>query len=387
LLFAAVSAAGYSLDTAGPDSEHYWVFKTSKDHAYVHMSTIEPLPDGRLAVAFQSAQREGNDEQAIFFKRSSDGGKTWEAHRVAVKDGFSQAVWGPALVYNPHALEGRLYMFFSASVPANRRGEGRSYPGGDVYLTRSDDMGDTWGTPQKLLGYFSTTRGNVSKVTANKPAISSDGSTWVLPYWQEKHVATATGPACAGVLVSRDYGQTFKTTSTFLSNDTAGWLIENTIAAAANGSLVQLFRTKAGRVWESVSNDWGQTWSAPYPTSLLNPNSKLYVSTLPTPGRELLVTYNPSSKKRTPLQLSTSNDSSHTWAAYATIDTGSSVAYPTTAYYQGSADSGWKAVTTYSASTLCEDQSGRGRLGGYRGEALSISHRGCIVNARYQIRR
>ena len=256
-----------------PVSEHYWVFQTSEDHKYVHMSTVEPLPDGRIAVAFQTGPAEGDDGQSIFFKRSSDGGKTWEPHKVAVKKGFPQAVWGPVLVYNSHAgaskyaaksptlaesEEGQLFLFFSASVPANVRGPGRSYPGGDIYLQRSSDFGDTWSTPIRLLEYFSPTRGNVSKVTANKPAVSDDGRVWVLPYWQEKHITNATGPSCAGVLVSSDYGQTFNTTSACLADDAAGWLIENTIAPAKNGTLVQLFRTTEGHIWQSTSSDWGQ---------------------------------------------------------------------------------------------------------------------------------
>eukprot|EP00750_Incisomonas_marina_P028614 INCI6789.1.p1 GENE.INCI6789.1~~INCI6789.1.p1 ORF type:complete len:314 (-),score=40.96 INCI6789.1:491-1375(-) len=264
-VFASVFAFAFVAFAAGlaaqpePPSSHHWVFQTSEQHKYVHMSTVEALPDGRIAVAFQSAQGEGNDEQAIFYKLSSDGGVTWEPHKVAVKSGFSQAVWGPALVYNHHAPDGaHLMLFFSASVPQNVRAQGRSWPGGDIYVQRSTDMGDTWGAPVRLLGYVSATRGNISKVTANKPVVSSDGKTWVLPFWQEQHVASDTGPSCAGVLVSGDFGATFQETKAFLHSDTAGWLIENTIAEAVNGSLVQLFRTENGYIWQSLS---GGCWA------------------------------------------------------------------------------------------------------------------------------
>lgn len=83
LAFAYAAAARATLQPE-PQSSHHWVFQTSEQHKYVHMSTVEALPDGRIAVAFQSAQGEGNDEQAIFFKRSSDGGVTWEPHKVNV---------------------------------------------------------------------------------------------------------------------------------------------------------------------------------------------------------------------------------------------------------------------------------------------------------------
>ena len=60
------------------------------------------------------------------------------------------------------------------------------------------------------------------------------------------------------------------------------------------------------------------SWEAPFATPLLNPNSKVFVSALPTSG-DLVVTFNPSTTSRTPLQLSISEDSSATWNKFVVV--------------------------------------------------------------------
>ena len=153
----ALSCIALALCLAGAAADaynvsHQWVFKTSKSTGYVHMATLEKVPtsDGPLAVAFQATRdaTEGDDSQSIYLKLSQDGGATWDAHTVLVKPGFKQAVWGPVLQWD--SAHGRMLCFFSASVPGNARGEGRSYPGGDIYVVRSSgaDLLANWTAPQ-----------------------------------------------------------------------------------------------------------------------------------------------------------------------------------------------------------------------------------------------
>ena len=157
--------------------QHSWVFETSKEWGYVHMSSLEQVPNGPLVAAWQASRRgEGDDDQAILIKTSNDGGDSWAVHRVAIKHGFAQAVWGPALQWDH--IRHEMVLFFSASVPQNRRSAQRSYPGGDIFLTRSKDL-ISWSAPQLLLPYsYPQGSGNVSKVTANKVRLPQ--STWLI---------------------------------------------------------------------------------------------------------------------------------------------------------------------------------------------------------------
>ena len=91
-----------------------------------------------------------------------------------------------------------------------------------------------------ILGFHDKVRGNISKVTANKPIVNFRGD-WLLPFWQEAHTVNDTGPACSGVLVSTDRGASWMPHGFIASNDT--WLIENTLAQTERG-VIQLFRTQ-----------------------------------------------------------------------------------------------------------------------------------------------
>ena len=338
-----------SFSTATVEVEHQWVFKTSKDVGYVHMSTIEQAGHGGpLAVAFQAtpgSKTEGSDTQSIYLKLSKDNGITWAPHTVLIKPGFTQAVWGPALSWDKANEE--MVLFFSASVPENERGNGRSYPGGNIYITRSNgaDLLKNWSTPELLLGFRDKQHDDgkpVSKVTANKPAV--DGLNWLLPFWSEAHTKGETGSSCAGVLLSSDGGKSFTRSKDCLESKEAGWLIENTISFTGNGTALQFFRTKAGHIWQSFSTDNGASWSMPNATDRLNPNSKTFLCH-GNVSNQLLLSYNPSSKKRDPLALAMSMDNGLTWKDYAILDQGGvqNFAYPTTTIANNT------AFTVYSA--------------------------------------
>lgn len=56
-------------------------------------------------------------------------------------------------------------------------------PGGDIKAMHYDLATHRWSEPKLLLSQDAD--GGIPKVTANKPAVLSDGS-WVLPYWRER---------------------------------------------------------------------------------------------------------------------------------------------------------------------------------------------------------
>ncbi|EGD76157.1 hypothetical protein PTSG_00864 [Salpingoeca rosetta] len=353
LLFAVVvvavaacvsTCAAATTATAGTAVSHHWVFQTNASIVYSHMSMIEALPDGTLVAAFQgSSLSEGCNDQAIFFTSSKDGGVTWAPAVVAQND--TLALWGPVLRFDK--ATNKLWLFFSASTKYQNRDKPgcgsfkRSYPGGEVRYVTSTDGGATWTNPVVILPFEA--RGQVSKVTANHMIITATGR-WMLPFWQEPRTVYDKGLSASGVLVSDDNGTTWTTRGSIHNNST--WLIENTLHQFQDSSLIQLFRTQAGYIYESWSTDNGNTWTTAMPSSLLNPNSKVCLTRGSVNGSAILA-YNPSKTARTPLVLAQSSLTGHTWTTTASLDNDPNMSfeYPTPLLHAG------RVFTTYSANS------------------------------------
>ena len=84
-----------AVGTGPPPVEHEWVFQCDAAIGYVHMSTIQLLPTGALAVAFQAAHStEGARDQSIFFKTSLDNGTSWSPHAVVASGDYAVPALG-----------------------------------------------------------------------------------------------------------------------------------------------------------------------------------------------------------------------------------------------------------------------------------------------------
>mmetsp|Transcript_15113 Transcript_15113/g.32823 ORF Transcript_15113/g.32823 Transcript_15113/m.32823 type:complete len:364 (-) Transcript_15113:74-1165(-) len=333
----AVPSFGTNLET--DEVTHQWVFQTNASWVYTHMSTITNLDDDgkELLVAFQaSGVGEGNKDQHILGARSSDGGSTWGAAFVLVPPYLGKyPVWGPVLQRHEN---GTIYLFYSRSGAFNDRGDNRNFPGGDILVaTTSADLSQPW-THTEILKF--TDRGNISKVTANKPAVLRSGR-WILPIWREAHTANDTGTSCASTIISDDGGASFQGSDVCLHNNET-WLIENAVADSSAG-LVMVFRSTSGFIWESTSQNNGDTWTVAEPTTLPNPNSKVCMYLSKT-ADQLVVTYNPSATSRSPLAMASSSRGSSWTEDKTLVDTGVSE-YPT------SLQIGDTVLTTYSADT------------------------------------
>lgn len=247
---------------------------------------------------------------------------------------------------------------------------------GDVKCISSLDAGETWSQHPQTV-YTHEADGGVPKVLANKLIVvdndNDDNEEWILPFWREpvdswieyQHyhplqenqqgraprapvapkglAAEESREGSAGVLVSRDAGETWEAFGRLRDNKT--WLIENTLCEVVEGlrsSLVMLFRTGAGRIYRSTSADRGRTWTPATPTTLPNPNSKVGMTSVnglkpdattgaPTSATRLILAYNPSEMRRAPLHLATSDDGGDTWTDVAVVeaDPEGNFAYPT----------------------------------------------------------
>ncbi|MGP2436119.1 golvesin C-terminal-like domain-containing protein [Streptomyces sp. JW3] len=117
-----------------------------------HVHALAVLPDDTV-LAVTEGRHEVCDAgpRDLLLRRSTDGGRTWEASRTLVTsvDGRS---WGnPALVADRETGEVFLFYMLSLRLPENTTCSGDS---GDLHLISSRDSGRTWGDVRDLAGLF-----------------------------------------------------------------------------------------------------------------------------------------------------------------------------------------------------------------------------------------
>jgi predicted neuraminidase len=171
----------------------------------------------------------------------------------------------------------------------------------------SSDEGRTWTEGARLPD-------GVLGPIKNKPVQLSDG-TLISPSSTESDAE----PSRWRIHFERstDAGKTWTVVNPMSSSGPRIDAIQPSILTYAGGRLLAVGRTRAGRVFETSSDDEGKTWNALSLTSLPNPNSGIDAVTL-RDGRHLLV-YNHTTHGRTPLNVSISRDG-RTWDAALVLE-------------------------------------------------------------------
>lgn len=191
-----------------------------------------------------------------------------------------------------------------------------------VYLRRSADGGHTFdhgieipqslfsgGKPLPGVGLY----GSIDKVMQLESGRLLAAFTYLDPTRCDfaRHRQHFTG-AC---IYSDDLGRTWKR-STEIHADSLRGVMELQIAETAPNRLFALFRTAAGFVYETSSNDGGETWSATKPSPLPAPESMTRMIKLQS-GALLVAWNNVSSKEqspRYPMAATLSDDGGKTWS-------------------------------------------------------------------------
>jgi cyclophilin family peptidyl-prolyl cis-trans isomerase len=125
---------------------------------------------------------------------------------------------------------------------------------------------------------------------------------------------------------TKDKGVTWSKTVPIGDSTTAG-LIQPALLKSADGAVIAMMRSDAGRIYESRSTDDGLHWTPPGPTVFPNPNSGIDAATL-RDGRHLLV-YNPVTEGRGILAVAVSDDGRN-WTRALTLEEekGAEFSYP-----------------------------------------------------------
>lgn len=281
-IFAAVLIAAPT-GVAAIDAEIVEFVFESAPFASAHASTIAETRAGLVAAWF-GGTREGANDVGIWVSRRV-GGKWTPPVEVATgvqPDGSRLPAWNPVLF---ELRQGELALFYKVG-PNPRAWWGM--------VRTSTDEGRTWGAARRLPD-------GILGAVKNKPVRLADG-TIIAPSSTE----TPESPSTWRVHFerSRDAGATWS-----VSRPAAGAsidAIQPSILIHAGGKLQAVGRTRASRVFETWSEDGGQTWTPVTLLELPNPSAGTDALTLKD-GRHLLV-YNHTPKGRTPLNVAISRD-------------------------------------------------------------------------------
>ncbi len=289
-----------------------------------HASTVLPLDNGRVIVAWFGGTKEGNPDVNIWYAIRKDGVFS-KPKEISVSSKLPH--WNPVLSELP---DGRIALYFKV---------GKKIKKWKTYVCYFSDGADTFTEPIELVKEDkSGGRGPVK----NKCIILSNGRI-LAPASSEKR-----GWRCF-VDISDDDGKSWnrsryiKTEAVFaLLNKENGYtrnkikMIQPTLWESEPGKVHMFTRTASGRIYRSDSEDYGNTWCEAYPTELPNNNSGIDLVKAPK-GRLFLVS-NPVSEnwgERSPLTVQISDNYGKSFSDFLTLEkekTDSEFSYPAITY-------------------------------------------------------
>jgi len=269
------------------------IFEPMPSHPMAHASTLTELTDGKLLCAFYAGTHETASDQAIFIAQAHkrvDGTWEWTSPRKLI-DTPQKADGNPVLFTSP---DGTVWLFFVTL-------QGTGWSSSLLFAAKSLDSGETWSEPQLL----SAVRGTMPRT---KPLLLRDGA-WLLPLYDEIRWRPIFWR-------SEDNGRTWQE----FVVQTRRQLIQPAVVELSDGKLLAYCRSTSGRIFRMVSEDGGCHWSEPEPIHLPNPNSAVDLARLPNGG--LVLAFNDSVAKRTPLSIAYSPNESEQWIVIRDLEVG-----------------------------------------------------------------
>jgi predicted neuraminidase len=269
----------------------------SAPFASAHASTLVETRAGLVAAWF-GGTREGAPDVGIWLSRRV--GDRWtpptEVATGVQPDGTRYPCWNPVLFDVP----GKQLMLFYKVGPSPQRWWGM--------LQTSSDNGQTWQRARRLPD-------GILGPIKNKPVLLSDGTLLA-----SSSTESPENPSKWRVRFERssDLGQTWTAVAPAPGSDRPPIdAIQPSVLFHAGGRLEAVGRTRAGRIFETWSNDNGRTWTPISLTSLPNPNSGIDAVTL-RDGRHVVV-YNHTAQGRSPLNVAVSRDGT-SWQAALVLE-------------------------------------------------------------------
>ncbi|MFE5320517.1 exo-alpha-sialidase [Paenibacillus sp. NPDC056579] len=275
-----------------------------------HCANLLELDNGDLLCVWFSGSGEGNPDTNIVVSRLPEGSKQWSTP-VDLSADSEHSEQNPVLFQAP---DKKVWLLHTSNEPHDQKSA-------KVILRQSEDRGHTWSEPVVLFdgpGLF-----------LRQPIVVLSNGDWLLPAYYCK-----TGGHYSVVLISSDEGRSWQ------EFEVSGSLhrVQMSVVERKDGSLFAVFRSRhADRIYTSISEDHGRSWSAPEKTILPNNNSSIQLCKLN--NGHLALVFNDSTMERdqfrwierngefrkkalrTPLTVAVSEDGGNTWPYFKNVQT------------------------------------------------------------------
>ena len=264
----------------------------------VHSATAAELKDGKLRAFWYGGTREGAADVAIYSSVYSPKEASWSPERAVMTRELAQRSLQRHVrkLGNPVAGRdrgGRLCLFFvSVSVGG--------WAGSAINLMVSEDEGETWGPPRRLVAspFF-----NISTLVKGVPLLLSDG-TLALPAYHE-----FLGKFGELLRVDGEGRVVGKTRLSWGKSSLQPVVVPRSETEAL--ALMRYAGDPPARILMIRTRDAGAHWSEPVKTALPNPNAA--VAGVLLAGGPLVLAFNNAEENREGLSLALSSDFGETF--------------------------------------------------------------------------
>ena len=346
LLTAILAATSAVALRAAPAPEFFDVFPANSNGVTRHRIPGMVVTTKGTVLAYCEARINNSSdwgEIEIHLRRSTDGGKTWDAprriaHRGARLEGNPRKKSGgerEQTVNNPVAIVDRVTGAIEFVYCVNYA---------RAFAMRSTDDGLTWTDPVDITASFEPFRRHYDwKVIATGPGhgLQLKNGRLVVPIWLAYGAVGDHKPSASATIYSDDHGRTWRAGDiAFPNSGDFGDPNETMITTTADGRVLLVARnvSKANRKLVSVSADGATGWSTPrFHEQLWEPICMASIVAHPSrPGTQLYSAPHTLARdasgreipagrgKRENLSIKLSRDDGKTWPVYRTLEAGPS---------------------------------------------------------------
>jgi predicted neuraminidase len=281
---------------------------------YKHPACMTELNNGDLYLVYYGGKGEYATDTAVFGSRLKRGTSEWSPPKPIARDPFRSV--GNAVVWQ--APDGVVWLFYVVRY-------GATWSTSRVQFKVSRDGGETWSDASVL----SQDEGDMVR---NRPIVLNDGD-YLLPLYHETgHDTELVGPDSTSLFLRFDRAKRTWTKTGAIRSPRGN--IQPAVVQLDDNRLIAYCRRggdydprTVGYIVRSESHDGGRTWSEGRDSRFPNPNAAVELLKLRS-GRLLLI-FNDSMTRRTPLTAALSFDQDRTWPIRRNIREGDNdYAYP-----------------------------------------------------------
>lgn len=281
---------------------------------YKHPASFTELDNGDLFLVYYGGGGEYAGGTAVFGSRKPKGSNQWSAPRKLASDPF-RALGNGVIWQAPDKV---LWLFYVVRF-------GETWSSSRIQVKISTDRGDTWSDPSLLAL-------EAGMMVRGRPIVLKDGR-YLLPVYQETgEDREIVGPDSTSRFLLFDPSSRKWSSGGIIRSKNGN--IQPAPVQLTDGRIIAYCRRGGGYgpvtdgyLVRAESTDGGMTWTAGTDSQFPNPNSA--VDFIRLRNGHLLLVYNHSMHRRTPLRAAISEDGDRTWPIYRDIGSGErDFAYP-----------------------------------------------------------